>query len=242
MKTRFNVYLWGGGILLAGCLASLMIPLMTKVLLGLTILWFIGCSIFEIYMRVKESKYIKINRDIDPRKIMVSNDGYDIVEGCVVKINKLYVLGRNKTCQKFADGNWNYIFLWDDGSKSPNISIGNKNLIHIFEPTDKGISLLFQDMPKLPLPIYKDIKNGERARRGKYQIEIIMFGNGKTNGGNDSINKRTCWEIHYQSKSEGISPSFKMQRIEKMDNPTGVIDDEQFSNSSSHALTIEDYR
>lgn len=238
MKTRFNVYLWGGGILLASCLASLLIPIATKVLLILIILWFVGCAIFEIYCRIKESKYIKINRDIDPRRVVVLNDGYDIVEGCIVKINKLYVLGRNKSCQKIADENWDYAFKWQDGSKNSDISIGTRNLVNIFEPTDQGIFLLFQDINLLPLPIYKDMKNGDGARRGKYQIEIILFGNGKTDGGTDSIKKKTYWEIHYQSKGIGYAPKFKMEKIKKMDVPTGVVEEEQFSISGNYNFIL----
>jgi len=239
MKTRFNVYLWGGGILIASCLASLPIPIMTKIPLIITLSWFIGCAIFEIYCRLKESKYININRDTDPRKIMVSNNGYDMVEGCVIKINKLYVLGKNQTCEKIVDENWNYIFKWDDDSKNPNITIGGHNLIDVYNVTDKEIFLLFQDMPKISLPLYKDLKNGKNTRKGKYQIEIILFGNGKTDGGSDLIKKRSFWEIYYQSNGEGLSPTFKMEKIEKMKKTTGKIDDEQFSNEGTFSLSLK---
>ncbi len=214
---------------MAGSLGSLMIPLITKVLLALAILWFIGCAIFEIYMRIKESKYVRISRDVDPRKIMVSNDGYDVLEGCVAKINKLYVLGNNHTCEVIADGNWDYLFQWDDNSKSLDLGIGQYRVLNIYDINDEGIFLLFQNT-KVPLPLYKDKVYGDLARKGTYQLEVVFLGNGKTGGGTDLIKKKTFWTIYYESNGNGKAPTFKMIEIKEMSNPTGKIDGEPFSN------------
>lgn len=228
MKTRFNVYLWGGGILLAGCLGSLMMPLMTKVLLGLTILWFIGCFIFEIYMRIKESKYLKIVKDDDIRKIKISNNGYDVVEKCVVKISKLYVLGTNKTCEVLIDNNMDSIFEWDKEVNEVDISNGNYAKVNIYDVTKEKIVLTFQNPKNFIIPMYKDRKNGKDFRKGKYQLEVILFGTGKTNGGMDIIKKKTFWEIHYNSNGMGLT-NFSMEQIREMRKPTGKIPNEPFS-------------
>jgi len=211
---------------------------MTKIILELMGLLLLVNIDVELLFLIRENSYVKFNRDIDPRKIKISNDGYGVVEKCSAKVNKMYVIGKNQTCERMADCNWDYALEWDDKSKNMEIPNGTHVLLDVFDVSDEKIVLLFQDM-NLPLPIYRDLENGKDARKGKYQLEIQFHGLGKTQGGTDNLKKRSRWEIDYQSGGKGKAPTFKMAKIKKMMKPTGKIDDEEFSNGSAFDLYLK---
>jgi hypothetical protein len=238
MKIRHQIHLLIIGILLSSLIASLSNAPVFKIIIIAIILYFLTMAVAEFIFYFKERNYIIAEkRPLDyPQDISILNNGYEVIENCFVKISKLNVIGSDGKCEKIVDGNWDEIFRWLD--KSERVSIPNNafETLNIFNATNEKLELVFQEH-SIPLTLYECTENVKNA---KYQLEVIVCGTAKNNGGTDSIKRKNWFEISYQSSKKSQFPTFTMEKINKMKKPNGKIADKKLPLYHSFNISVSD--
>ncbi len=203
---------------------------------------FVEIANLIISMRQKNRMLLlrKYKHDSMVVSVEVFNNSNEIIESCFAKINKVYLV-IDGTCQRIIDENINDKRIrWDDGSVEVKIYRKSSDVLDIMRAYSKNLELLLHSSPNLSMRVYQDSRNGENARRAKYQLEIEICGIIVQDGKNIPIPpKISYWEIYYQSNGQNSAPKIDIQKIASMAEPTkSDIARSQMPNEKSFTLIM----
>lgn len=210
------------------------------VIISAIVVFFIEAVNWVISSRRRNNMLLlkKYKHDHMVASIEVFNKSNELIEVCFAKINKVFLV-IDGSCQRIIDENINDKRIrWDDGSVEVKIYKKSSDVLDIMRAYSENLELLLHDTPNLSMPVYRDMKNGEDARRVNYQLEIEICGITVKNGNNIPIPpKISYWEIFYQSYGKGSTPKIHIQKILAMAEPT-KNDTTRSQMPSTHYFTV----